>query len=71
MSEKLINARKCCPFCGSGEIIPTELPAQISPTGAPVFTNGCNGCGASTGGYPTKLEADQAWDKRTKENFDA
>lgn len=55
--------RELCPCC-EGATESNMLTAEISPTGAPVFTIGCVECGMSTGGYPTEQEALEAWNRR-------
>lgn len=59
---------KPCPFCADTDIQKFKLPAEQSPTGADVHTRNCPGCGASTGGFVTEDEADEAWNQRVGAN---
>lgn len=65
MSE-LTNLKNCAHCDGQAER--NTLPGHLSPTNAPVYTVSCIECGASTGGYHSEAEADEAWNKRAKVN---
>lgn len=70
---------KSCPFCGGTKIL-VETIAKIEmqdpdhpdyPINSQMYAAVCDylsgGCGASTGGAHTKMEAAEAWNRRAEE----
>lgn len=59
-----INPLKPCAHCGSTDIAPVEIPANLNPLGEIGHMNSCQDCGMSTACFSTKEEADEVWNLR-------